>query len=339
MKRIICLILFVFVIYSLGQAQGTIRITSPKGNEKWLLGSSQQITWEAANISNTFRIILWKDNVKVGLIARDLSSDTRSHTWTVGTHTSGTAPIAAGYTIKINERNTEVQDWCDQSFEIIGLKPISGKIRTKPVSLRLPPLRVTVPGRNERWKMGASYEIKWIHSTNVTGNVKIELWDFITNKKGMDIVNNWPINKNYSWPIPAEGLAERDCRILVKTADNSVQDFSEKFTVYLPPPRITIISPTRSTQWKRGMSHEIKWTREGQLHALVRIELWTLHAMAGGIGSVPSKVKTIWAQTDNDGSYFWGIPSTERTDREYFIKVITLDNSYEAFSGVFDIIE
>lgn len=102
---------------------GFIEVTSPNGGENWTLGDTQNITWEAANITGQLKITLWKDGVWLGRIAENLDPNDGSFTWLVGEHNKGTAEAGTGYTIKIKVQGAAISDISNNTFTLSAAGP------------------------------------------------------------------------------------------------------------------------------------------------------------------------------------------------------------------------
>lgn len=112
-----------------------IRLTSPNGGESWPLGFVRNITWDAPGITDTVKITLWKDGLKVGDVAW-VDPAPGSYAWTVGQYDGGTASPGSGYMIKVKEILTNNSDFSDAPFTIADSQP-------EPVTYTLYP--TTVP--------------------------------------------------------------------------------------------------------------------------------------------------------------------------------------------------
>jgi hypothetical protein len=100
-------------------------VTSPNGGEIWLIGATQDITWNVPqSFSGNLGIILMKDGVKIGNIALITDPTTRSYSWPVGQYIGGTAAPGTGYTIRIKEIGTANYDVSDGPFEIKTFKGV-----------------------------------------------------------------------------------------------------------------------------------------------------------------------------------------------------------------------
>ncbi len=161
-----------------------IRITSPNGGEKWLLGSTKDIAWNAIGITGNLKITLWKNEVLVGTIADNISPTTCSYTWAVGQYIGGTAQAGTGYKIKVREKTTTVSDMSDEAFEIT-----------------LVDLDVLSPNGGESWQYGSVHNITW-SAPGVTVKLKITL---LLNGATVGIIadNVTPTTGSYTWIVGA----------------------------------------------------------------------------------------------------------------------------------------
>lgn len=98
--------------------------------------------------------------------------------------------------------------------------------------------------------------------------------------------------------------------------------------VSLAAQRIRVTNPGAGVSWGRGASHEITWTRTGEMDSNVRIVL--LRADGTNVGRI---VNT----TPNDGSYTWEIPA-DTEPGSYKIRVVTVDGAVRDTSADFTIL-
>ncbi len=99
-KKFLLVILLVFVSSLMFSA--SVKVKSPKGGESWQLGSAKLIKWEKSGNFTKFRIILCKDNKRVGDIALDLSPNSTSYLWKkVGEYKGGNVAAGSNYKIRV----------------------------------------------------------------------------------------------------------------------------------------------------------------------------------------------------------------------------------------------
>lgn len=95
-----------------------VHVVAPDGGESWSIGSSREITWDAPGVTGGVKITLWRDGVKVGVIANITDASIGSYSWVVGDYVGGTAVVGTGYRVKIKETGTAVSDWGDGVFTL-----------------------------------------------------------------------------------------------------------------------------------------------------------------------------------------------------------------------------
>jgi len=163
-----------------GFTLGKLTVTSPRGGESWQAGTSETITWTAANISNTLKIILMKNGGVLGTIAEGINPAQGYYSWKVGHTNKGVCPVGTDYTIKIKEKGTSIFDFCAAPFSIKGLT-------------------ITSPNGGEIWNIERFRNITW-NILGVSGNVRLSLW-----KDGVlvgTIVGSVPVLVlSYSWNV------------------------------------------------------------------------------------------------------------------------------------------
>ncbi len=96
-----------------------LQLTSPNGGENWSKGSSHAITWKAqSGVTGTVRLVLFKNNTKIGQITTGIDVAVKSYTWVVGQHAGGTAPAGELYSIRILTTDGTESDFSDGPFTI-----------------------------------------------------------------------------------------------------------------------------------------------------------------------------------------------------------------------------
>jgi len=98
------------------------------------------------------------------------------------------------------------------------------------------------------------------------------------------------------------------------------------FTIGLGP-SLAVTGPAAATNWYRGSTLPITWTKSGTQSANVKLQLYKGTTM----------VKAITLTTPNDGSFDWTIPAGTAPAANYRVRVTTVDNKLSAYSGYFSI--
>jgi hypothetical protein len=97
-----------------------ISVKTPNGGESWQIGSTQNITWVAKEISGSLRIVLFKDGVKVGNIVDSIDPALGTYAWTAGSYVGGAATAGTGYQVQVREIGTDAGDRSDSNFTLTG---------------------------------------------------------------------------------------------------------------------------------------------------------------------------------------------------------------------------
>ena len=117
MKKFFTLAVAIMVLAGLAQA-GTLKLVKPNGGEKWAPGSIQQIQWTADGGMGKLRLILYRNNSRLGRIALGLNATAGAYTWTTGNYQGGVAPTGDGYTICVETADDSLNDSSDAPFTI-----------------------------------------------------------------------------------------------------------------------------------------------------------------------------------------------------------------------------
>jgi len=253
-----------------------VRVTSPNGGEKWIAGSSQKITWDAAGISNVKIEYTLNNGISWNTIVASTPSN-GFYTWSQVPNT-----LSTNCKIRISDAlDGAPSDDSDQFFAI----------------QEAPAITVFSPNGGETLQSGNSHEIRWT-SQNVE-NVKIE---YTTNAGGTwnTIINSWESKGAYTWSnIP--DLSSYQCRIKISDAANgSPFDVSDNnFTISNTTVQsIRIILPNGGDKWREKQTKTITW--DSKAIANVKIDFTTNNGITWTniVNNLPSS-----------GSYDWTIPA------------------------------
>jgi hypothetical protein len=103
-----------------------------------------------------------------------------SYSWTVGTYSGGTAPLGSGYSIKIEDNGSMLEDSSDAPFSIVKIS-------------------VKAPNGGESWQIGSTQNIIWV-AKSISGQLRIVL--FKNGVKVGKIVNSInPALNTYFWSV------------------------------------------------------------------------------------------------------------------------------------------
>jgi len=262
----------VFSIY-----RSSIIITSPKGGENWVVGTTNEITWTSSYASD-IKIEYTIDNgANWKQIVGSISAETGKYIWTIPNTASSLCKVRL-----TDKDNLNVTCESDSLFNI-----------------SLPSIIVTNPKGGESWIGGTTHEISW--SSPNTSNIKIEYtsdngasWNEIVASVSAGV-------GKYFWIIP--NITSSLCKIRLTDKDypSVVCESDSVFTIYQPV--ISITSPSGGETWTGDTQEEIIWF--SAFVSNVKIEL----SLDNG-----GSWRTITSNTPADsGKYLWTVPDTTST--------------------------
>lgn len=185
--------------------QPLINITSPNGGEEWLQGTTQNITWSSAAVTNVK--IEYSTNNGTGWteVAASVAASAGTYEWTVPE-----TPTTQGLVRLTAVENGNVTDQSDAVFSILA-----------------PSITVTSPNGGETLVAGGAINIEWT-SVGVT-NVTLEYED--NDGSGwISIAGSTPSDGSYEWIVPA-GLAGSDIHVRVTDSQNLlISDTGDDFS-------------------------------------------------------------------------------------------------------------
>ncbi len=233
----------------------SITVNAPNGGERWLVGSTQRITWTAVNLTGSVLIELNRsfpgDSMWTTIGQATLPSD--GFSWVV------TGPITTTARIRVRVANSSASysDISNENFAIYTENPA-------------PVVRVTSPNGGERWAIGSTQHITWT-APNMTGTAIIRLLRF----NGTDSL--WTELGRVT--LPSEGFAwivtgPASERALISVTVGNVSDVSDgTFSIVsVAFPSITVNAPNGGERWLVGSTQRISFTAVN-LTGLVQIEL------------------------------------------------------------------
>jgi hypothetical protein len=282
-----------------------IKVTKPNGGELWPLGTPQEITWDAAGITNVKIEYTTNNGLSWNLITASTPS-TGYYTWTQVPSTPAT-----NCKIRISDAVDSAPSDESDKFFTIGAAPS---------------LKVTAPNGNDTWISGTTKEIKWT-SENVA-NVKIE-YTIDGGATWIVIASSVQSTGSYFWSnIPAVNSLQ--CKIKISDAQfGSPSDVSDDNFAIMQPgyQQIKVKTPNGGESWVAGNQQNITWDAGGI--ANVKIEFTSDNG---------NNWITIVASTPSDGFYTWTqIPSTQSTNCKIKISDAADGDPVDESDGFFSI--
>lgn len=247
----------------------SIKVISPQGGELLVKGTNYKILWEKTD-APTVNIILedWFPVCK-GFLCPDF-------------------PAPSSYNIALNVKNTGVFEWkvgkdidnreIPNGYYYINIVDSSGKwgVSDDWVNIIDPQtasssIILISPFEKEYWKVGKTYEIKWISILDSSKKVRIGLYD-VYKKKEFTIASSVPNTGSYLWTIPEyinnEPLLhtfESDFEIRAYIEDGDPKRINKSvrtFRIFAGEdriPSVTVVSPNGGEILKEGQYYPIKW--------------------------------------------------------------------------------
>lgn len=276
-----------------------ITVTSPNGEEVWVLGSQQLITWQDGD-SGSVKIELSRDN---GFTWETLFGNTAndgSQAWTVD------GEIAGECRIRVTQLDgPDATDISDAPFVITDTLGLS----------------LTSPNGGDTWPIGSRQLITWAGLRG--GRVAIEI-----SRDGGD---NWeplfastPNDGQQIWLVAAPSSVDALIRISRLSAPVLADTSDAVFTI--TPDQLAVVQPRVNDDLVIGTERLIQWAglHEGE----VRIEL----SRNGG-----AQWEVLFDRTENDGGHFWAV--TGPATVEALIRITALDEEagFDVSDGPFSI--
>lgn len=187
-------------------------------------------------------------------------------------------------------------------------------------------IQVINPVAGAQWLRGSVQIIRWTHSLNISGDVRIELHRENEENAHINVVFSTTNNNSFSWTVPATFLADGNYFIRVATLDGSVHGDSGVITIRFPRPGVTVTWPNGNETVTIGEVKAIRWTPE-ELPAGAKVDItllregvearavasgyradtgnypWPVSGEAGGGYKVRIRLQGNDAQDESNGSF------------------------------------
>ncbi|MEN8222856.1 MAG: Ser-Thr-rich GPI-anchored membrane family protein [Acidobacteriota bacterium] len=314
MKKKLILLFSVILLSGLIYS-GTLTVTSPGPGTAWYKGDGVTISWTSAGCTDPeIKINIFRNSIDPANFVEQLTcTGCSSKGWTVPAgYTNG------NYVIRVKTADGTCRG--DSSVFTIGERFVStGTITVENF--------VGSPFPLTQWALS----ISWGSTGTVHENVSIEAIPEGNPAGAMIIVAGTPNDDFYEWRNPGDLTGAGRFFIRVKTSDGAVWGDSRIFEI-LPPPapfvQISVTGPGEGGNWNVGSPRMIYWRKDGPMAENVKIELLNHTGSA--------LIRTITANTANDGSEHWVVPRDHAAGR-YIMRVKTVDNEVTGDSGIFNI--
>ncbi len=248
----------------------SLTLTSPNGGEEWFSGNYRTISWKSKNITKVNLYYSSDNGLTWKQIAVDVDAGAGNYTWFVPYSPSKEALV------KIRDAyHSNVSDQSDNKFTISSIK-------------------LTSPNGTIGWQINTKQTIKW--TTNITGNVKIELSTNSGFSFDNELVNSVSATAG-AYEITVPNIPTYRARVKITSLSNpDIYDMSDGDFIIGD---ISITSPAGGEIWQASSVEQIKWTSTG-----VRIVAIEYSADGGTTWNTITSAVNATA-----GSYDWSIPS------------------------------
>jgi hypothetical protein len=278
-------------VFSIVPPPLTVKVYTPNGGELWDIGSIHAIQWQATGGMGSLTIDIWVSTTGSSgpwsVIAQN-QPNTGIYNWTIPNTPSPTCFIKVEAT---DSSGLKSNDTSDAAFTIPP-----------------PPISVSVvsPNGGEVWLVNTQHEIIWTSSGGAGKRYATIEYSTDNGATWKVIASAIPDSGKYTWTIPKDPSTRAVMKIIVNdsyTPPQKVEDVSDSvFTIDIPKPSITLISPNGGEKWIVGERHQIQWVASGGTPPL---EVTLFYSTDGG------KTFTMIASGQPpSGSYEWTIPDT-----------------------------
>jgi hypothetical protein len=260
------------------QPLATIHVTSPNGGEKWQVLSVHNITWDVDPSIANVKIELSLDSG--GSYPQVIAASTLND----GTFEWNPIPPEAE------------SDYCRIRMSDVD-NPLVKDESDADYVIHWPSIHVLIPNGGESWEVGSSHEITW-ESSETGGTVSIAYSKDSFMYTSHVIVPDAPNDGSYLWDtIPSDPSSTVEVAISLNGTSPVIRDYSDGFfSITLPPPSITVLTPNGGEVLKAGHSFEITWT---SVNVPDPVNIWYSK------DNFQTDFHQIVSATDNDGSYLW----------------------------------
>ena len=292
-----------FIISS--SAQPAITVTAPTTGERYYKGITHLITWMRTEdiAANDVRIDLF-DATGTEVI-RTLETGTENdgfYKWTVDEDLQ-----TGNFTIQVQEVGENVAALSSE-FSINETTP----------------LVFTSPRSQVEWYRGVTHLITWRRDETIAGtDITLELYD----ETGANLIKTISTaaenSGSFEWLVD-DDIPDGNYTLRIETIDEIDSHDSEVFSI-AEPGSLLVTVPYGCEEWQVGEIHTICWYRD-ELTSRLNVYIGLYNA-AG-----TQKVKDI-ISAENTGTYDWLIDG-DIIPGDYVIKIVTVDETQEAFSNV-----
>ncbi len=251
---------------------GSIRLTSPNGNEKWAVGNTKTITWLNVSTISQVNLDYTTDNGTNWVsIATNVNASAETYSWSI----PDTLTPSSLAKIRVSSvTDNQIYDVSDNVFTFAKI-------------------RVNSPNGNEKLQVGNQINITWNASNISLVNIQISTdnglnWSAIANNVSASI-------GTYAWTI--SDIPSQLARLRI--VDAEVGDVLDQSDATFNILKLDLTAPDGSEGWTIGTTKNITWTSSGISN--VKLEYSTNN------GSIWQSIAA--SVTASLGTYAWTIPN------------------------------
>jgi len=274
--------------------QPSIGVLSPNGDEWWVQGSLQDITWVSSlAVKRPVKIDLYKGGALHTTITSS-TADTGSFTWVV----PETIPPDLDYRIRIALAETDaVNDSSDLDFAVVE-----------------PSVSVTAPNGGELLRPATSYTIAWNSVGVGRSDMRIEIYRHTALES---VLSSSTANTGeFVWTVPPDQASASDYYVKVSSvADPRRQDASDSRFSIQEPPGIALLTPNGGEEFLQRHRYWIERTSRGIPDTDVLIELYE--------NDQPTSLATVSVFA---GRFYWTISPQQAAGANYTVRITSLWN-------------
>jgi len=251
---------------------GDFDILSPKGGEKWIVGSSKEIVWSSKGSMDAVNLEYSRDDFyhDINYIGHDLPN-TGLAIWSI--------PDAVSTRVKIrisDSKDPRASDISDEPIHILGA------------------LVMTTPGREEVWHVNEKKLLSWL-TTGTIPTVRIEYSRDEFNTDIQVIENTYENSGRFEWRVP--DIISSNLRVRVLDVENSSHQ-AMSYAIKIQG-GLKITGPQSGQSLKVLGTYPITWVTTGTIPK-VRLEY--------SRDSFDRDITRIAADLSNTGAYAWTVP-------------------------------
>lgn len=202
----------------------------------------------------------------------------------------------------------------------------SASVMAAPQEMRL---RITAPGAETQWTVGANETLKWSYRGEMGPSVAVSLQRVGWINARMILAETTPIGQNragsFRWAVP-ESLPPGENYTLSVTAENGIGDTTGEFSLIAgkkPATQLKLDALTKGEdRWATGSAVVIRWSWSGSPGQTVQLAL-----IKKDDASIVAIATSVPIGIDGKGRYEWKVPLLKPA-ADYYIGIASNSNAF-----------